>query len=129
MVIGSAIPFLLPDSPNSATFLEPSEKAFIIRRLQFDSGTESGTVATSETFQWAYIRSALCDWKIYLAVFMYWGHSVRSETACLTFPARLEVLKELTGAQICIYAFSFAVPTIIHELGKFWLSRMSRSFL
>ncbi|RSM15073.1 hypothetical protein CDV31_005153 [Fusarium ambrosium] len=93
VIIGAAIPFLLPDSPESASFLTEDEKAFITSRLQHDSGTTSGTVGTDEQFQWSYIRDALLDWKIYLGVIMYWGHS------------------------ICIYAFSFAVPTIIHQLG------------
>ncbi|KAH6974573.1 putative MFS nicotinic acid transporter Tna1 [Ilyonectria sp. MPI-CAGE-AT-0026] len=93
VVIGAAIPFLLPDSPASASFLSQDEKNFISHRLAHDSGTTSGAIGTDEKFQWSYIRAALSDWKIYLGVLMYWGHS------------------------ICIYAFSFAVPTIIKELG------------
>lgn len=76
VIIGVFIPLLLPDSPDRAKFLSEDEKAFIKLRLQHDSGTTSGTVATNEKFQWKFLRGALLDWKIYLAVFMYWGNSV-----------------------------------------------------
>lgn len=76
VVIGAAIPFLLPDSPASASFLSQDEKNFINHQLAHDSGTASGAIGTNEKFQWSYIRAALSDWKIYLGVLMYWGHSI-----------------------------------------------------
>lgn len=82
VVIGAAIPFLLPDSPASASFLSQDEKNFISHRLAHDSGTASGAIGTDEKFQWSYIRAALSDWKIYLGVLMYWGHSV---STCLEY--------------------------------------------
>lgn len=77
MVIGSFIPFLLPDSPDRASFLRADEKAFIKQRLEHDSGTTSGTVGLNEQFQWSSLKGAFMDWKIYLATFMYWGTTVR----------------------------------------------------
>ncbi|KAH7016762.1 major facilitator superfamily domain-containing protein [Ilyonectria destructans] len=93
VVIGCAIPFMLPDSPNAAGFLTQAEKNFINQRLQQDAGTAAGKVGTEGAFQWRYLKEALLDWKIYLGCIIYWGNS------------------------ICIYGFSFASPTIILELG------------
>ncbi|CAI6093584.1 unnamed protein product [Clonostachys chloroleuca] len=93
VLIGTILPWTLPDSPAVAKFLTPGEKELIHQRLQRDSGTSEGKVATEEAFQWRYLRAALLDYKIYLGIIMFWGNT------------------------ICIYAFSFAMPTIIQQLG------------
>jgi sugar phosphate permease len=72
---GATLHWTLPDSPATATFLTPEEKAFIKRRLEQDSGTTSGRVQTEETFQWSYLKSALLDWRIWFTVFIYWGNT------------------------------------------------------
>ncbi|KAK4942804.1 hypothetical protein LTR10_017564 [Elasticomyces elasticus] len=93
VVIGLSLHWTLPDSPETASFLTPGEKEFIIRRLRQDAGTSAGQVRTNEGFQWRYLRAALSDWKIYFAVIIYWGNS------------------------ICLYGFTYSAPTIILGLG------------
>ncbi|EGX95801.1 MFS nicotinic acid transporter Tna1, putative [Cordyceps militaris CM01] len=93
IVVAVVIPFVLPDSPETAKFLSDDEKAIVIHRLRHDSGTESGIVGTGEKFQWKYLIAAMLDWKLYLSIFIYWGHSIP------------------------IYAFTFTAPTIIRQLG------------
>lgn len=65
----------MPDSPDTATFLTPEEKAFINARLIQDSGTAEGTVRIGDSFQWRYLKAALTEWKIYFAVIIYWGNA------------------------------------------------------
>ena len=72
VVVGCTLPWTLPDSPETASFLTPAEKALIKHRLEEDSGTAAGRVGTSEGFQWSYLKGALSEWKIYLAVLIYW---------------------------------------------------------
>lgn len=93
--VGVTIPWLLPDSPSDASFLEQSEKDFILATLRQDVGVEgnSSTTANKDRFQWKHIKEVLLDWKIYLAVLIYWGNSIST------------------------YGFNFASPTIIRELG------------
>ncbi|KAK5001211.1 hypothetical protein LTR66_000089 [Elasticomyces elasticus] len=93
VAIGSTLHWTLPDSPATASFLTPGEKEFIARRLVQDAGTSAGKVATREGFKWRYLRDALTEWRIYLAVIVYWGNS------------------------ICLYGFTYSAPTIINELG------------
>ncbi|KIW46496.1 uncharacterized protein PV06_02165 [Exophiala oligosperma] len=93
VVVGCSLYWTLPDSPQTASFLTPAERDFIIRRLRQDAGTSAGQVRTDDGFQWRYLRAALSDWKIYLAVIIYWGNS------------------------ICLYGFTYSAPTIILELG------------
>jgi len=68
VVMGSTLRWTLPDSPASASFLTAREKAFIERRLMQDAGTKSGHVNMHDGFKWHYLRAALTEWKIYLAV-------------------------------------------------------------
>ncbi|KAI9932521.1 hypothetical protein MW887_008763 [Aspergillus wentii] len=93
VVIGLILPWTLPDHPETASFLTSDERKFLRARLDQDSGTAAGTVGTQEKFQWHYLISALTEWKIYLAVTMYWGIS------------------------ICLYGFTYSAPTIIKQLG------------
>ncbi|PGH09905.1 hypothetical protein AJ80_07615 [Polytolypa hystricis UAMH7299] len=93
VVIGVSVPWVLPDSPETCSFLTEHEKAYIQYRLSQDAGTATGQVATHDKFQWRYVKELLLDYKIYLGIIMYWGNS------------------------ICIYAFSFAAPNIISQLG------------
>ncbi|KAJ4228773.1 hypothetical protein NW757_014112 [Fusarium falciforme] len=92
-VVGMTLPWTLPDSPETASFLTADEKTRIKTRLEQDSGTTSGTVQTSEGFKWMYLKSAFTDWKIWFTVFIYWGNTVP------------------------IYGFIFTAPTIIHQMG------------
>lgn len=93
VVIGMTLPWTLPDSPATASFLALEEKVFIRQRLEQDSGTTSGKVGTTEVFNIKYLTSALTEWKIYLAVIIYWGNT------------------------IALYGFTYSAPTIINGLG------------
>jgi MFS family permease len=85
--VGATLPWTLPDSPASATFLTPDEKAFIHERLVRDSGSRH------EPFRWTYVKNAFLEWRIYVAVIVYSGNS------------------------IALYAFIYAAPSIIYEMG------------
>jgi MFS family permease len=75
VVVGFAVPWMLPDSPESAGWLTPEEKRFIRYRLERDFGTEDGRVETLDEFNIKYLVAALMDWKIWLTVFVYWGNT------------------------------------------------------
>lgn len=76
VLVGVACFFFLPNSPATATFLKPEERAFLIERLKSDNGGASGKVDTNEHFQWKYMKDALTDWKIYISVLIYWGNAI-----------------------------------------------------
>jgi sugar phosphate permease len=76
VVVGATLYWILPDSPQTASWLEPWEQQYLINRLAQDSGTKGGRVQTAEKFQWRYIIAALTDFKIWLAVIVYWGNSI-----------------------------------------------------
>lgn len=93
ILIAATLPWTLPDSPFTASFLNAQDKELIGTRLEQDSGTSSGRVTNSETFEWKYrtvsnlhdsipvpitnitglVREALLEWKLYVATVTYWG--------------------------------------------------------
>ncbi|KIW22912.1 uncharacterized protein PV07_11160 [Cladophialophora immunda] len=94
VVVACAAFFLLHDFPDTATFLSPEEKAWVVHRLKYQGSKKSGRmVAESDHFEWKYVVRALTDWQLYLSLFMYWG---------IVCP---------------LYGISFFLPTIIKELG------------
>lgn len=72
VVVGFGCFSFLPDSPETASFLKPEERRFLCGRLRSDSGTKTGHVDTNDKFHWPSIRAALLEWKIWLAVIIYW---------------------------------------------------------
>ncbi|EXA35259.1 hypothetical protein FOVG_14018 [Fusarium oxysporum f. sp. pisi HDV247] len=94
--VGVTIPWVLPDSPETASFLSEQEKAFVSERLRLDvrvSMDHDNDGEETNKFELRYLKDALKDWKIYLGVIIYWGNSIST------------------------YGFNFASPTIIKELG------------
>ncbi|KAK2486172.1 hypothetical protein H9L39_00099 [Fusarium oxysporum f. sp. albedinis] len=84
--------FVLPDGPETAKFLTPEERRFLAWRMQAEMGINSDQ-AHEGKLDFQTVKSGLNDWRIYVAVIIFLANSVG------------------------IYAFSFAVPTVILELG------------
>ena len=74
VVAGAVMPFVMPDSPQSASFLTPEEKMLIMDRLQKDIGEAKKADGEREKFRWKYLKAVLLDWKIYLACIIFWGN-------------------------------------------------------
>lgn len=75
--VGVTIPWVLPDSPETASFLSEQEKAFVSERLRLDvrvSMDHDDDGEDTNKFEWRYLTDALKDWKIYLGVIIYWGN-------------------------------------------------------
>ena len=81
VLAGLATPFILPDSVDTATWLDATEKMILRTRLEQDSGTASGKVAVLEKFQWGALRAAVLDWKIWFAILIFWGNTYAELTA------------------------------------------------
>ncbi|KAF9576757.1 hypothetical protein EC968_005530 [Mortierella alpina] len=61
---------ILPDFPETSTFLSPTEKDLNIKRLKFDAGP-----ATSTAFSWPQFWAAFKDWKVYMIMGFSFLHS------------------------------------------------------
>lgn len=74
VLVGCTIPWALPDSPDRASWLSETEMDFIKMQLQRDQGVSGTSAEKGQSFKWSHLGEALSDWKIYLAVIMYWGN-------------------------------------------------------
>ncbi|EXJ87212.1 hypothetical protein A1O3_04171 [Capronia epimyces CBS 606.96] len=126
VLAGLATPFVLPDSPDTAGFLTAAEKATIKFRLEQDSGTAAGKVSTTESFQWKFLWAALFDWKIWFAVFIFWGNTVPLYAFTYTAPS---IILELgyTSAQAQLLTIPIYLVGMISTLGCSWLADRRRT--
>ncbi|KXT16700.1 hypothetical protein AC579_5227 [Pseudocercospora musae] len=102
IVVGMSTYWILPNSPQTCTFLNEREKSIIARRLAQDSGTKDGKVINNgDGFRWPVLRDVLLDKKLWLGGVMVCAQSIP------------------------FYAFTFFAPTIIKELGfKTWKAQL-----
>lgn len=75
VVVGATVPWTLPDSPRTASFLSETERTMVVTRLERDSGTAEGKVETAEGFKWSSLKGAFYDWRIWFTIFIYWGNT------------------------------------------------------
>ncbi|KFY39708.1 hypothetical protein V494_03885 [Pseudogymnoascus sp. VKM F-4513 (FW-928)] len=86
--------FVMHDFPDTASFLTAEERAWATNRLKYQGSARSGRqVAETDEFDWKFFRQAMCDWQLWVCLFMYWG---------IVCP---------------LYGISFFLPTIINQLG------------
>jgi MFS family permease len=67
---------LLPDSPETANFLEKHEKEFIINRIAAETGSGQGRVTNADKIRPHHIIDAFKDLKIWALIVVYWGNAV-----------------------------------------------------
>ncbi|EMC98131.1 hypothetical protein BAUCODRAFT_574206 [Baudoinia panamericana UAMH 10762] len=84
---------LLPDSPETASFLTKEEKEFIINRLALETGSGHGRVTNSDKIGLKYILAAFKEYKIWGAWVMFWANTIG------------------------VYGFTATVPSVIQQLG------------
>jgi sugar phosphate permease len=85
--------FLLPDQPETASFLSQPERDFVIHRLSTETGSGEGKVTNSDRIQWRHIKDAFLEWKVWLAMIIY------------------------SAVSIGIYGFTSTVPIAVQQLG------------
>ncbi|KAF9354938.1 hypothetical protein BGX26_007190 [Mortierella sp. AD094] len=74
--------FLLPDFPETSTFLTPEEKALTIKRLKIVAGP-----ATSTQFSWQQFQAVFKDWKIYCHMIIGFLHAIPLMSQALFVPS------------------------------------------
>lgn len=59
---------VLPDSPETASFLEKHEREYLVNRLAMETGTGAGRVTNADKIKMHHIISAFKEWKIWAMV-------------------------------------------------------------
>ncbi|KAF2998250.1 hypothetical protein E8E13_006148 [Curvularia kusanoi] len=84
---------VLPNDPETASFLTQPERDLLVRRLQDDSSSGQGKATNNDKMGKKHIVAGLSDWKIWAGVVIFWGNTVG------------------------VYGFTATVPTVINGLG------------
>jgi len=69
VVVGAIAFFVLVDFPDTATFLTPEEREYIIWRKKYDNSS----VGEEEHFQIRHIKAAFMDWQVWLQIMVYFA--------------------------------------------------------
>jgi hypothetical protein len=66
---------IMVDYPDTAPFLSPEEREYILDRLKHQGSKEEGAVKIEESdeFSWPAIKSAFMDWQVWLGVVLFWS--------------------------------------------------------
>ncbi|QRV80012.1 major facilitator superfamily transporter [Ceratobasidium sp. AG-Ba] len=72
--------FFIPDYPSTAKFLNPAERAEVIRRLDADNH------GLSKDFDMRYFWDAVKDWKTYVYMIMFFGCTTPTYSLALFLP-------------------------------------------
>ncbi|TKA44529.1 hypothetical protein B0A54_04479 [Friedmanniomyces endolithicus] len=100
---------LLPDSPETASFLTKHEKEFIINRLALETGSGHGRVTNADKINMKLILASFKEWRIYGAWVMFWGNTIGTYGFTATVPSVIEELgysaadAQLLTIPICMY--------------------------
>lgn len=81
VVVSFTLYFLLPDNPETASFLTKEEKEFIVNRLALDNGSKSskaGRVTNNDKIGMLHIKAAFKDWRIWVGIICFWANTARS---------------------------------------------------
>jgi hypothetical protein len=104
-IVAGALSFwIIQDFPDTAKFLNETERTFVIRRLQTDDQFSAG----GEKLRWKYIIQSLLDWKT-------WIGSTSAKLTCLS-ETKPSLVLVYAGCDMPLYAFSLFLPTIINQV-------------
>ena len=67
---------ILPNSPETADFLDKQEKEYIINRLALETGSGHGRVTNNDRIKMHHIWAAFKEYKIWCSWVMFWANTV-----------------------------------------------------
>ncbi|KAG9767952.1 MFS general substrate transporter, partial [Aureobasidium melanogenum] len=111
--------FLLPDSPETASFLTPQERELVINRIAEHTGSGRGRVTNSDQLNWPSIKAAFLDWHVWAIMIPFVSCSVGVYSFTATAPS---VVKGLgyTSANAQLMTIPIYVFSLGTTLGVAW---------
>ncbi|KAI0767792.1 MFS general substrate transporter [Fomes fomentarius] len=117
IVVGLIALFVLVDFPDTATFLTPEERSYVIHRKKYDNSS----VGEEEHFEIRHLREAILDWQVWLLsiVNMLNSLAVYGITLFLPFGYNSTISQLLTVPP-------YIVATVIVVVWGVWSDRIGR---
>lgn len=76
IAVSFSLYFLLPDRPETASFLTKEEREFVVNRLALYTGSGYGRTTNADKIQKFHILNAFGEWKIWAAIIPFWACSI-----------------------------------------------------
>ncbi|KAF9244581.1 major facilitator superfamily domain-containing protein [Melanogaster broomeanus] len=105
--------WIIDDFPETAKFLTPTERVFIIRRQRADMRFSAG----GEKFHLKYVWQSLQDWKTYISMGIYVGFDAPLFAFSLFTPTIINQATTANLLSVPVYACSCILTVIIGFLG------------
>ncbi|TFK86321.1 MFS general substrate transporter [Polyporus arcularius HHB13444] len=83
IVVGLVALFVLVDFPQTATFLTPPEREYLLHRLMYDNSS----VGEEQHFEWRHIREAVLDWQVWMLAIINMINSIAVYGITLFLPS------------------------------------------
>ncbi|KAH8807883.1 major facilitator superfamily domain-containing protein [Xylogone sp. PMI_703] len=126
VAVSFSLYFLLPDKPETAKFLTPQEREWIVNRIALQTGSGHGRVTNADKIRTHHIKSAFADWRIWLGIIPFWGCTIGTYGFTATVPTvLLEMGYSSTNAQLLtvpIYVFGLLATVV----AAFWSDRVQQ---
>lgn len=120
VAISFSLYFLLPDSPETAKFLTPEERRFVVDRIALHTGTGHGRVTNSDKVTMAQVKSAFGDWRVWMAIIAFWGCSIGTYGFTATVPAVVTDLGYTSANAQLMTIPIYVVAMIATVIVAFW---------
>jgi sugar phosphate permease len=86
VIVGLLCIKILPDRPDTATWLNEDERQLAVMRM-----SRGGLKEKPRTINWAHVWMALMDWKIYVVGVIYFGTNVAASALAAFLPLIISV--------------------------------------
>jgi hypothetical protein len=67
---------ILPDAPESASFLTERERQYVLNRIAADSDSGPGRVTNVDKMRRRQVVAAFKDWKNWAMIIVFWGNAI-----------------------------------------------------
>lgn len=108
VVLGILTIFLLPDRPESTSFLNDRERSIALERMNRDTSGDNGAVVNR-----AHVRMAFTDWRIYVAGVVYFGLNCALASISAFLPTILKTLNYSNARAQLLTVPPYAVAAIV----------------
>ena len=124
VAVSFSLYFLLPDKPETATFLTKEEREFLINRIALYAGT--GRVTNADKIHGHHIKAAFSQWKTWAAVVPFWACTVGTYGFTSTVPSVVEQLGYTTGKAQLMTIPIYVVGMLGTLIAAFWSDRIQQ---
>ncbi|KAH9017354.1 MFS general substrate transporter [Lactarius deliciosus] len=122
VVVGIIAFFVMVDFPNTAEFLTPEERAYVIWKKKYDNSS----VGEEEHFSMRHISAAFTDWQVWLHILVYMSIVGPLYGISLFLPSIIHTFGFSTAVSQLLTVPPYIVATVVVYVFALWSDRIQR---